>query len=156
MASIYHLLDEYGDSHRNPANKLIHWICVPVIVWTVIALLWIIPFPSALQADVVPVNWATVALGLAMIYYIYLSPRLSLGIVLFLVLLLWITATVEQAAPWPLWLIAVVLFVLAWIGQFIGHVIEGKRPSFFKDVQFLLIGPAWLMSWLYKRLGIAY
>lgn len=156
MASIYHLLDEYGDSHRNPANKLIHWICVPVIVWTVIALLWIIPFPSALQADVVPVNWATVALGLAMIYYIYLSPRLSLGIVLFLVLLLWITATVEQAAPWPLWLIAVVLFVLAWIGQFVGHVIEGKRPSFFKDVQFLLIGPAWLMSWLYKRLGIAY
>ncbi len=156
MASIYHLLDEYGDSHRNPNNKLIHWICVPVIVWTVIALLWLIPFPSALQADVVPVNWATVALGLAMIYYVYLSPRLSVGIVLFLVLLLWITAKVEQAAPWPLWLIAVVLFVLAWIGQFIGHVIEGKRPSFFKDVQFLLIGPAWLMSWLYKRLGIAY
>jgi uncharacterized membrane protein YGL010W len=102
------------------------------------------------------VNWATVALGLAMIYYIYLSPRLSVGIVLFLIPLLWITAKIEQAAPWPLWLIAVVLFVLAWIGQFIGHVIEGKRPSFFKDVQFLLIGPAWLMSWLYKRLGIAY
>ncbi|MDZ4730238.1 MAG: Mpo1-like protein [Xanthomonadales bacterium] len=156
MASIYHLLDEYGDSHRNPNNKLIHWICVPVIVWTVVALLWAIPFPAALQSSVIPVNWATVALGLAMVYYIALSPKLSVGIVLLLVLLLWITAIVDQAAPWPLWLIAVVLFVLAWIGQFIGHVLEGKRPSFFKDVQFLLIGPAWLMSWLYKRLGIAY
>ena len=156
MASIYHLLDEYGDSHRNPNNKLIHWICVPVIVWTVVALLWAIPFPAALHSNVIPVNWATVALGLAMVYYIALSPKLSVGIVLFLVLLLWITAIVDQAAPWPLWLIAVVLFVLAWIGQFIGHVLEGKRPSFFKDVQFLLIGPAWLMSWLYKRLGIGY
>lgn len=156
MASIYHLLDEYGDSHRNPNNKLIHWICVPVIVWTVIALLWVIPFPAALQTNVIPVNWATVALGLAMVYYISLSPKLSVGIALFLVLLLWITAIVDQAATWPLWLVAVVLFVLAWIGQFIGHVLEGKRPSFFKDVQFLLIGPAWLMSWLYKRLGIAY
>ncbi len=156
MASIYHLLDEYGESHRNPNNKLIHWICVPVIVWTVIALLWAIPFPAALQSDVIPINWATVALALAQIYYFSLSTRLATGVLLFNLILLWVTAIVEQASPWPLWWVAVVLFVLAWIGQFIGHVLEGKRPSFFKDVQFLLIGPAWLMSWLYKRLGIAF
>ncbi len=156
MASIYPLLDEYGESHRNPGNKLIHWICVPVIVWTVIALLWAAPFPSALQLDAIPVNWATVVMGAAMVYYISLSPRLSVGIAFFLVLLLWITAIVEHAAPWPLWLIAVVLFVLAWIGQFIGHILERKRPSFFKDLQFLLIGPAWLMSWLYRKLGIRF
>lgn len=156
MASIYPLLDEYGESHQNPRNKLIHWICVPVIVWTVIALLWAVPFPSALQSDVIPVNWATIALLLAQVYYFRLSTRLAIGVLMFNVLLLWITAIVDQAAPWPLWLVAVVLFVLAWTGQFIGHVIEGKRPSFFKDLQFLLIGPAWLMSWLYKKLGIAY
>jgi uncharacterized membrane protein YGL010W len=156
MASIYPLLDEYGESHRNPSNKLIHWICVPVIVWTVIALLWAAPFPAALQSEVIPVNWATIALLLAQIYYFRLSPRLGTGVLMFNILLLWITAIVDHAAPWPLWLVAVVLFVLAWIGQFIGHLIEGKRPSFFKDLQFLLIGPAWLMSWLYKKLGIAY
>lgn len=156
MASIYHLLDEYGDSHRNPSNKLIHWICVPVIVWTVIALLWAIPFPAALQSNVIPVNWATVALVLAQIYYFSLSARLATGVLLFNLILLWITAIVEQTSPWPLWMVAAVVFVLAWIGQFIGHMIEGKRPSFFKDVQFLLIGPAWLMSWLYQRLGIAF
>jgi len=156
MASIYPLLDEYGESHRNPANKLIHWICVPVIVWTVIALLWAAPFPAALQSDVIPINWATVALLLAQIYYFSLSARLATGVLVFNILLVWITSIIDQASPWPLWLVALVLFVVAWIGQFIGHVIEGKRPSFFKDVQFLLIGPAWLMSWVYKKLGIAY
>lgn len=156
MASIHPLLDEYGESHRNPTNKLIHWICVPVIVWTVIALLWAAPFPAALQSEVVPVNWATIALVLAQIYYFRLSPMLAIGVLMFNVLLLWLTAIADQAAPWPLWQMAAGLFVLAWIGQFIGHLIEGKRPSFFKDLQFLLIGPAWLMSWLYKKLDIQY
>jgi uncharacterized membrane protein YGL010W len=48
------------------------------------------------------------------------------------------------------------LFIIAWIGQFIGHAIEGKRPSFFKDIQFLLIGPLWLLAQLYRRLGVRY
>jgi len=156
MASIHPLIDEYGASHTNPTNKLLHWICVPVIVWTVIALLWAIPFPAALHLDAIPLNWATVAIAAAMVYYISLSPRLSVGVLLFLMLLLWICAIVDEASPWPLWQVAVALFVLAWIGQFIGHMIEGKRPSFFKDLQFLLIGPTWLISWIYKKLGIAY
>jgi uncharacterized membrane protein YGL010W len=156
MLSVESLLTEYGESHQNPWNKLIHWICVPAIVWTVVALLWAIPFPAALQNDAVPINWATVALGLAQIYYIRLSPRLSLGLLLFNILMLWLTALVEAASPWPLWQVALAVFVLAWIGQFIGHMIEGKRPSFFKDLQFLLIGPAWLMAFLYRTLGLRY
>ena len=62
----------------------------------------------------------------------------------------------EANAPWPLWQVALVLFVLAWIGQFIGHKVEGKKPSFFKDLQFLLIGPAWLMSFVYRAAGLRY
>jgi uncharacterized membrane protein YGL010W len=54
------------------------------------------------------------------------------------------------------WKVSIVVFVIAWIGQFIGHSIEGKRPSFFKDLQFLLIGPLWLLSFVYRRLGIRY
>ena len=55
-----------------------------------------------------------------------------------------------------LFTISLVLFVVAWIGQFIGHKLEGAKPSFFKDLQFLLIGPAWLLSFIYKKMGIAY
>ncbi len=156
MQAIESLLSEYGESHQNPWNKLIHWICVPAIVWTVVALLWSIPFPAALQNDFVPVNWATLALILAQVYYFRLSFRLGTGLLLYNVLMLWLTALVEAASPWPLWQVALAVFVIAWIGQFIGHVIEGKRPSFFKDVQFLLIGSAWLMAFVYRALGISY
>ncbi len=153
MRKVQTLLDEYGESHQNRANKLIHWICVPVIVWSVVALLWSIPFPIEIGSGIVPVNWAVIALLFAQIYYFRLSRRLGLGLLLYNLLMLWLTAAVEQASPWPLWQVAVAVFVLAWIGQFIGHVYEGKRPSFFKDVQFLLIGPAWLMSFIYNKAG---
>lgn len=156
MQALQSLLDEYGQSHENPANKLIHWLCVPPIVWSVIALVWSIPFPQALQSPEIPVNWATLAVVLAQVYYFSLSRSLGIGIFLFNLLLLWLTAMVQEAAPWALWQVALAVFVVAWIGQFIGHMFEGKRPSFFKDLQFLLIGPAWLMAALYRTLGLRY
>jgi uncharacterized membrane protein YGL010W len=156
MQNVDSLLSEYGESHQNPWNKLIHWICVPAIVWTVVALLWSIPVPTAVQSEPGPLNWATVVLALAQIYYFALSFRLGLGLMLYNILMLWLTALVEAASPWPLWQVALAVFILAWIGQFIGHIIEGKRPSFFKDVQFLMIGPAWLMAFIYRSLGISY
>lgn len=143
-------LDEYGESHRNPTNKQIHWICVPLIVWSVTALVWSIPSPA------VWLNWAVVMAILAQAWYIALSPRLSVGIGLFLVLCLGLCALLDRTVAVPLWVIAVVVFVAAWIGQFIGHKIEGKKPSFFKDVQFLLVGPAWLMGFLYRKAGLRY
>ena len=92
----------------------------------------------------------------AVIYYASLSVRLALGVLPLLLLMLWSIATLSRNTIAPLWLICVVLFVLAWIGQFVGHAIEGKRPSFFKDVQFLMIGPLWLLSNLYRRAGIRF
>ena len=156
MRKIDLLLDEYGESHENRLNKLIHWICVPVIVWTVVALIWSIPFPWKIGSGIVPVNWAVIALVLAQVYYFSLSRRLGMGLLLYNLAMLWLTAVIEQASPWPLWQVALAVFVLAWIGQFIGHIFEGKRPSFFKDVQFLLIGPAWLMSFVYRKIGYPY
>jgi len=156
MQNINALLEEYGDSHKNHANKFLHWICVPVIVWTVVALLWSIPFPLSLNFLSVPVNWATLALVLAQIYYFRLSFKLGLGLLAYNLVMVWITVWVMAVSPWPLWQVALAVFVMAWIGQFIGHIFEGKRPSFFKDLQFLLIGPAWLMSFIYRRFGISY
>lgn len=156
MSTLEILLDEYGDSHQNKTNKAVHWVCVPVIVWTVVALLWSLPFPFTVDSSPVPVNWATVILVLAQIYYFKLSFRLGLGLLVYNGLMVALAAWVDSNAPWPLWQVALVLFVLAWIGQFIGHKIEGKKPSFFKDVQFLLIGPAWLMSFIYRAAGIRF
>ena len=156
MQTIDPLLEEYGSSHKNRTNKVLHWICVPAIFWTVVAMLWSIPFPGELSVMGIPVNWAVIAMVLLQIYYFKLSVTLALGFLLVNVALLVLTNYVETHIAWPLWLVALVIFVVAWIGQFIGHAVEGKRPSFFQDLQFLLIGPAWLLAALYRTAGIKY
>jgi uncharacterized membrane protein YGL010W len=155
MRSVADWLGEYGESHANPTNKLLHWTCVPLIVLAVMGLLWSIPVPDAFAARSPWLNWATLTALLAFVYYAALSPALALGIaVAFGVLFAVLNAL--DALAWPLWLTSLVIFVVAWIGQFIGHAVEGRRPSFFKDVQFLLIGPLWLVAALYRRLGVSY
>lgn len=149
-------LAEYGDSHRNPTNKSLHWICVPVILWCVLGLLWSLPFPGDIRSKFPPANWAGVAVLAALIYYSFLSIRLALGALPLLLAFLWSIDRLDQWGGVPLWSICVFLFVIAWIGQFVGHAIEGKRPSFFKDVQFLMIGPLWLLADVYRRLGIRF
>lgn len=155
MRSVGEWLGEYGASHENPTNKLLHWICVPLIVLTLFGLLWSIRVPD-LFANLSPwLNWATLLASAALLYYLALSPTLAAGVFVAFALLLLITHWLATLS-WPLWLTAVSIFVVAWIGQFIGHAIEGKRPSFFKDLQFLLIGPLWLIAAAYRRLGLSY
>jgi uncharacterized membrane protein YGL010W len=149
------LLAEYGDSHQNPTNKAIHWIAVPVIAWSVIAILWVLPTPALFHATPY-LNWATIACALAVIYYLTLSVPLAIGMAAFSVIAIAIIRLLEANITINLEWIAGSLFVFAWIFQFAGHEVEGKKPSFFKDLQFLLIGPAWLMHFLFRRLGIPY
>ena len=141
MRKIDNLFNRYGESHRNPTNKAIHWICVPLITWSLLAALW---------------AWTPIAvyvvITLAVVFYVSLSLPIAigmLGVSGFMVLTL--TVVTEH-----LLIVAIVVFAAAWIGQFIGHKIEGKKPSFFEDIKFLLIGPAWLLGFVYRRLGITY
>jgi len=155
MRTVEQWFGEYGESHRNPRNELLHMICVPAIVLTVIGFLWSIPVPAAFAETSPWLNWATIVIALAIAYYFTLSMSLGIGAAISLVILAFVVRFLDTL-PWPLWLTSLVIFVVAWIGQFVGHAIEGKRPSFFKDLQFLLIGPLWLLGHLYRRLGIAY
>jgi uncharacterized membrane protein YGL010W len=100
-------------------------------------------------------NWATLVALATIAYYLVLSPALALGVALAFAGLLFIVHALTQL-PWPLFETSLVIFVVAWIGQFIGHIIEGRRPSFFKDVQFLLIGPLWLLAAAYRRFSLRY
>ncbi|HOX83371.1 MAG TPA: DUF962 domain-containing protein [Chryseolinea sp.] len=159
MRKIDQLLSEYGESHQNSTNKAIHWICVPLIFFSIVGLVASIPsgiLQSVLGEGNPSANWAAVALVLAVVYYVSLSIPLSIGMMLFAVFCLFVVRLIGQLSTTPLWMISIIIFVVAWIGQFYGHKVEGKKPSFFKDVQFLLIGPAWLMHFIYKKLGIPY
>lgn len=159
MRKIDELLLEYGQSHQNETNKTIHWICVPAIFFSIVGLIYSIP--SGTIESLMPflgnfANWATLALVVILFYYVSLSPPLALGMFFFSALCLAIANLIDLVSPVPLWAFSIVVFILAWIFQFYGHKIEGKKPSFFKDVQFLMIGPAWLMHFIYKKLGLAY
>ena len=136
------LLAQYSESHLNPVNEIIHFVCVPVIVFTLLGLAWAI---HPLLA---------VALTLAaLVYYFQLSKPFAVGMLLMSLLMLGLLKAMPPASVLPL---SLAIFVLAWIGQFIGHKIEGKKPSFFDDVRFLLIGPLFVLGFLYRRLKLAY
>ena len=142
MRTIDTLLAQYGDSHRNPVNEWMHIVCVPLIVFSVLGLLWSVHAVVALAGSV-----ATLA------YYIKLSRPFALGMLAMLALMLIALAAMQPIVILPL---SLVLFVLAWIGQFIGHQIEGKKPSFLDDLRFLLIGPLFVLGFAYRRLRLAY
>ena len=152
MKSIQQWLTEYGESHQNETNKTIHWICVPTIFFSVIGLLYSVKLPWIVAG--LQINLAMVVLLLVTVYYFSLSRTLWIGMLLFAVACLGICDLIEKTNFIQLWLFCLITFVLAWIGQFYGHKVEGKKPSFLKDLQFLMIGPAWLMSFIYKKLGI--
>jgi uncharacterized membrane protein YGL010W len=155
MRSVEDWLAEYGTSHANPANKLLHWICVPAIVLAVLGLLWSLPVPDAIARRGPLLNWTTLVMLAGLAYYALLSPRLALGMLAPLALAVLALERLAQLAT-PLWRTCLVIFVVAWIGQFIGHAIEGRRPSFFKDLQVLLIGPLWRLSFVYRKLRLSY
>lgn len=140
-------LADYSISHQNPINKRLHWLCVPLITVSVIGMLWSLSSFAAL-----------IALILAMIFYARLSIPLFAVMASFsslIVVLIWIlAASLHSISPYAAFGFYFSLFVVGWIGQFYGHKIEGKKPSFFKDLQFLLIGPAWCADYVMKRLGM--
>lgn len=157
MKKIDSLLNEYGESHKNKTNKLIHWICVPLIYLSIVGLIRSIPsdFLSNEYLSENYFNWASLTVILVMIYYLSMSFMLTLGMTIFSFICLYICNTLILLNLSILW-ISVVIFIVSWVFQFIGHKIEGKKPSFLKDIQFLMIGPAWLMHFIYKKLNIKY
>jgi len=147
--------EEYAQSHQQPANKALHWVCVPLIVISLVGLLWSIPVPQAFMAISPALNWGTAFIMAATVYYFILSISLAIGMLPFVMFVVMVVAWMDRL-DWPLWSLSGAIFVVAWAGQWVGHLIEGRRPSFFKDMQFLMIGPVWLLASIYRRLGIPY
>ena len=151
MRSVDSWLEEYGESHHDHTNKMVHWICVPAIMFSIIGLIGSIPPPSLAPN----LSWALVVVVFALLYYFLLSPALAIGMVLISVAMLGTLHHLANSGA-PMLTVCMGIFVVAWIGQFIGHKIEGKKPSFFDDLRFLLIGPLFVLSVLYRRLNLAY
>ncbi|WP_325049060.1 Mpo1 family 2-hydroxy fatty acid dioxygenase [Alginatibacterium sediminis] len=144
MRSLQSWLDEYAQSHQNPQNKRIHFIAVPSIYFTVVGLLWSIPTPTWL-AELGFVNGLSLLVVPIMLFYFTLSLRLGLLMSLFTGACVALLYAYQALGLSSVTAMCIAVFVVMWIAQFYGHKLEGKKPSFFKDVFFLLIGPAWII-----------
>ncbi len=154
MRSVNEWFGSYAADHQNPTNRLIHWICVPAILWAAIAGLWLIPVSSMIGR---PGFWCGLVMVAAIAFYWRLSHALGIAmLIVFVVFGAFTEWLYRELGPSALLMLALGVFVLAWIGQFIGHLIEGRRPSFLTDLSYLLIGPAWLTGKIMRRFGIAY
>ncbi|EXR34223.1 MULTISPECIES: DUF962 domain-containing protein [Acinetobacter] len=130
MKSIAEWFDEYSESHQNPTNKKIHWVCVPAILFSIIGI--IAHFSALLTA---------LLIVLTLIFYARLDLVLAVAMAALLVVMAWLIYALPVGIGFY-----IAIFVIAWVGQFYGHKVEDKKPSFFKDLQFLLIGPVWCMD----------
>lgn len=141
LRSIDRLFERYGRFHRHRVNKAIHWICVPLILWSILGLLW----------SVAPVA-AYIGIAAALAFYVWLSLPLTLGMAAVLALMLFVLTRLGERTL----VVSAIVFIAAWIGQFVGHSIERSKPSFLEDVRSFLVAPAWLLGAVYRRLGIPY
>lgn len=152
---------KYAESHQNHTNEAIHFICIPLIVFSLLGLVWSIPFPKLdfLGSYGDMFNWASFLIAFSIYYYLKLSPVLSY---LMLFILFGFSYGIIKLDDWhkaggpALWLVCLIIFFISWIGQFIGHKIEGKKPSFLDDIKFLLIGPIYLLHLILKKLAVRY
>lgn len=153
MRDIERLITRYGESHQNKTNILIHAIAVPSIFFVTIGLIWSIPVPEFLAQ--MNVTWAHLLTIPTLYYYFKLSGPIGAAMTL-LTLLAFGGIKLLVLLSISVWQFCLALFVVMWILQFVGHKVEGKKPSFFEDLRYLLIGPAWWwVHWL-KRMNIQY
>ena len=140
--------DDYAISHQHPTNQLVHYICVPLIFFSVIGLLMSIPSEPlenifGLYNPLIE-NWAIVVTFFISIFYLRMGFWYFLQMLFFILLAIggnfWLGNNVN------LLLASAIIFTAAWVGQFWGHQIEGQKPSFLKDLQFLLISPLWVVK----------
>ena len=143
--------EHYSDDHRNAANQRIHVFAVPLILWSVIAMLWCIPVVGSWFR---PGMWAALAMFFAWSFYFRASRKIGYGMLVVFVVLAWLTRWLHDTlGTAQLLYVALAVFALAWVAQFLGHRIEGRKPSFLTDLTYLLIGPAWVLAKLYRKLG---
>ncbi|WP_422089371.1 DUF962 domain-containing protein [Tenacibaculum ovolyticum] len=152
MKTLQQWFDEYAVSHQNETNISIHFICVPAIFFSIIGIFMSIPtqfLNSLIKIDnPLVINWATIALVFFLLFYLRLSFSMFIKMLIFSILC--IIGNYFLGKYLPLLYTSIAIFIIAWIGQFYGHKVEGAKPSFIKDLQFLLIGPAWVIKKIFK------
>jgi uncharacterized membrane protein YGL010W len=152
---------KYAAAHQDPVNRRIQIICIPLLLFSLMGFLWVLPFPyikflGVYNADF---NWSSFFIAISIYYYLRLSPILSYFMLFAeLVFCFIITELVQwQKSGGPeLWLISGVLFVVCVILLSVGYNKERKKLSFEYRYKNLMIAPLFLLHLVLKRFKIKY
>lgn len=148
-------LEAYAVGHAHPTNQALHWICAPLLTMSFVGILSCLPVPSELARLSPVVDWGTLFLMAAIVYYFIMSTALALGMLPFVVLIVAMLVWLDQADA-PLLLLSASGLLVATIGQHLGHRIERGDASLIRDVHYIAVAPLWALAALYRKLGIPY
>lgn len=155
------IIDEYESFHQKPANRVINYFCIPLLVFSIVGFVWSLPFPQLkfLGPYISFLNWGSFLIAFTVYYYMRLSPIISYIVLLVLFALIYGIIQLqgfEKAGGFVVPQVCVFFFVMSIIAQFIGYQIEGKKPTFAGEFKFILTGPLWLLSVVLKKIGVKY
>jgi len=148
-------LDIYEHGHSGPVNRALHWICAPLLVCSLVGILWALPVPAAFRASDSVINWGTLFIMAIIVYYFIISIRLAIGSLPFIVFIALVIARLDMLAT-PLWKISVLALAISALGLYTGHQLDGNRTSVLRDLLYAPIAPLWILGSLYRQLGIRY
>jgi peptidoglycan/LPS O-acetylase OafA/YrhL len=148
-------LERYAEINARLTSPALYWVAVPLVVTGVVGLLWSLPVPEQFYEISPLLNWGTAFLMAAAVYYFIISLPIAIGMLPFILGVAAIQLWLEQSLySHPH--VAAGLVTGGVIGLWLGHRDQpGVRPLL-TDLQLIMIGPAWLLSVLYRRLGIPF
>jgi uncharacterized membrane protein YGL010W len=155
MTGIDNWLDRYEQDHKDLRNPLVYWAAVPMVVLGTVGLFWYLPVPGEFYEISPLLNWGSAFLMASAIYYFIISLSLAIGMLPFLLGLSAFQLWLSQS-PYPQLGVSVALLVSGTVGLWLGRRGPGSLNGVLQDFQLLMIGPAWLLSVIYKRFGIPY
>ena len=148
-------LRRYEETHSDLTNPVVYWAAVPMVVLGTVGLLWSLPIPDAFYEISPLMNWGTAFLMAAAVYYFIISVSLAIGMLPFVIGVAGINMWLD-GSDFSLLRVSIVLLLAGIIGLWLGHRNQGGIRPVLDDLQFMMIGPAWLLSVLYKRIGIPF
>jgi len=155
MSETDNWLLRYEQNHSELNNPWVYWAAVPMVVTGTVGLLWALPIPAEFYKISPLLNWGSAFLMAATIYYFIISLSIAIGMLPFLLglatLQLWLTAS-----NYPALGVSIGLMVAGTVGLAMGRRGAGRVRAVLQDLQLMMIGPAWLLSMIYRRFGIPY
>jgi hypothetical protein len=153
MSETMDWLQRYEDSHTELAYPLLYWAAVPLVVLGTVGLLWTIPVPDEYVRISPLLNWGSTFLMAAVVYYFIISIPLAIGMLPFVMGIAACQTWLEGSDYSPL-RVSTGLLLAGTIGLWLGRRRQWSLRPVCKDLQLMMIGPAWLLSVLYRRIGI--